>query len=69
MSYTRFDLEQDILACWSVVDDLKTLKQAVNENDTLEVGEYIKALSMLYDLKFNRLWATFEKHLSELKNC
>lgn len=69
MSYTRFDLEQDILACWSIVEDLKMLKQAVNENDTLEVGEYIKALLMLYDLKFNRLWDTFEKHLSELKNC
>ena len=40
---TRFDLEQEIMECWRVVDD-------VGEDTVL--GQY-------YTLKFEKLWDTF----------
>ena len=51
----RFDLEQDIMNCWNVVDDMKMLMQqdAVNT-------ETIQAITTLYQQKFEALWATFE---------
>jgi hypothetical protein len=47
---TRVDLEQDILACWSVIDDIRKLD---NENDVETIANY-------YELKFKQLWNTFE---------
>lgn len=45
----RFELEQQIIACWGIVDDLKSrdLPQDVVIN--------------FYDARFNRLFNTFEK--------
>jgi len=51
----RFDLEQEILQCWHVVDDLKMLK----DRDQL-TSENIGAIIALYGVKFNMLFATFE---------
>ena len=58
----RFDLEQDIMNCWNIVDDINLLvrQQAVNE-------ETIKAISVLYQQKFEGLWATFEECVPALK--
>jgi hypothetical protein len=47
---TRIDLEQDILACMNVIEDLRKID---NEND-------IEVLAKYYDLKFKQLWNTFE---------
>lgn len=59
--YTRFDLEQDILACWSVVDDLKlVVKREGTSEDFL-------AIARLYQIRFDHLWAGFEKMVYEGK--
>ena len=59
--YTRFDLEQDILACWSVVDDLKmVVKREGTSEDFL-------AIARLYQIRFAHLWAGFEKMIEEGK--
>ena len=50
----RFDLEQEILDCWKLVDDIKLLVD--RGADTSD----FKALSKIYDHKFNQLWETFE---------
>ena len=51
----RFDLEQDIMNCWNVVDDLKMLLNSEGyDNDDIE------AVARLYQKKFESLWATFE---------
>jgi len=56
MAKDRFDLEQDIMNCWSVVDDLKMLLESDGyDNDD------IKAVARLYTKKFEVLWATFEE--------
>lgn len=52
----RFDLEQTILDCWKVVDDLKMLVEASERTELYgkeELIEIIKSVITLYDLKFN----------------
>ena len=60
----RFDFEQQIVKCWSVVDDLKDLDEGLFEgwlNFTQdEVSNQILAVANLYDVKFNKLWNYFE---------
>lgn len=50
----RFDLEQEILDCWKITDDIKLLhgRRAYPEDYT--------ALAKVYEHKFNQLWETFE---------
>ena len=51
----RFDLEQDIMNCWSVCDDLNMLLNSNGyDNDDIE------AVARLYQRKFEALWSTFE---------
>lgn len=50
----RFDLEQQILECWRVTDDISLfVKQQASAED-------LNALSTYYEQKFNQLWNTFE---------
>lgn len=55
MKRDRFDLEQDIMNCWNVVDDLKMLLRMGTANQ-----ENVNAVAVLYQQKFEALWATFE---------
>ena len=50
-SKTRFDLEQEIMECWKVVNDIELFDQQ---------GGDMKTLSAYYEQKFQRLWDTFE---------
>ena len=50
----RFDLEQQILDCWKIVDDISLLKaQGANTTDMV-------SLASVYEYKFKALWETFE---------
>ena len=51
----RFDLEQNIMRCWSVVDDLKIL---VEQGTVTE--ENVKAVATIYEQRFQYLWQNFE---------
>ena len=62
----RFDLEQQIIECWKIVDDIKLLDKNVLEgkieggsltND--EISNYLLGLESIYDLKFQQMFATF----------
>ena len=57
----RFDLEQEIIQCWSVVDDLKSFAE---EGAT---AEELSMLAMYYQRKFNRLWNTFDELIAAKK--
>ena len=46
----RFDLEQEILQCWNITDDIKSY---VAESAT---SEEFAALAQYYERKFDRLW-------------
>ena len=60
---TRFDLEQEIMDCWGVTEDIKTIykyhldKEALSENELINV---LIGLEKLYAMKFELLFDTFE---------
>lgn len=58
----RFDLEQEIMGCWNVVTDLKTVCTAVLEKDLSQdkIANLLMGLEELYQLKFESLFETFE---------
>lgn len=64
----RFDLEQQIMDCWHVVDDLKILSEFACEHDNFNRDKVVNitiGLEELYRLKFDKLFRTFESVLRE----
>lgn len=43
------DLEQDLTRCWDIIEDLK-----------LVANEEAQALAIVYNLRFEKLWETYE---------
>lgn len=70
-----FDLEQEILKCWGVTDDIQLLTQTLFDDpkfvDTIDpkaadfLMNKLGAIAELYDMKFDKLWKTFEAHSKE----
>ena len=64
MPNDRFDFEQQIVKCWSIVDDLKELDEGLFEEwlvfDKDNVSNHILGLANSYDVKFHKLWNLFE---------
>lgn len=57
----RFNLEQQILDCWKITDDIPTMEQqGANAAD-------MTSLACVYEFKFKRLWETFENMVHEGK--
>lgn len=67
MKSVRFDLEQQILNCWSVCDDLEVLCEGVLERDMKvdDVATVLSGMKALYQLKFQKCFETFEKLCEE----
>ena len=66
---TRFDLEEQIMECWNVVKDIETLYSIEDIRD-LEYDERMNiliGLSSLYQIKFERLFNTFEQLIQKGK--
>lgn len=64
----RFELEQDIMNTWQVVDDINTV---YHRSDTLTEDQLMNVLlgiKELYQLKFEKLFDTFEKYVEEQEN-
>ena len=59
--FDRFDLEQGIMQCWNVVEDIKLLAQ---RNAPVED---FAAVATLYQHKFEELFAQFENGIHERK--
>jgi hypothetical protein len=60
-SKTRFDLEQEIMSCWNITTDLDVVYQAEHlYDDENAMQNALLGLMSLYELKFAKLWATFE---------
>ena len=57
----RFDLEQGIMQCWNVCEDIQ-LYLDMHDNMTEDQHmNYLIGLKQMYQLKFERTWDTFEK--------
>jgi len=63
----RFDLEQQIMACWNVTSDIDTLCEGVIESDmtTDQIANILLGMKQLYELKFDKLFRTFEELIRE----
>jgi hypothetical protein len=62
----RFTLEQDIMECWGVVDDIKVLTGNPGlMNDPQRMDNALNAITVLYQLKFEKLFNTFETLVHE----
>jgi hypothetical protein len=55
----RFDLEQQIMDCWKITDEIPMMEeQGANVAD-------MTSLACVYEFKFKKLWATFETMVAE----
>ena len=69
MEKTRFDLEEQIMDCWGVVDDIKSLYY-IDDLRGLTQDERANALLGLvtvYQIKFELLFNTFEQLIQKGK--
>lgn len=70
----RFDLEQQILECWKIVDDIRLLDKNILEGKVEggsmtqdEISNYLLGLESIYELKFQQMFDTFGKLISQKK--
>lgn len=57
----RFTLEQDIMQCWGVVDDIDLVYKSTDWQDLDSVQNSLLSLHTLYKMKFEKLWDSFEE--------
>ena len=69
----RFDLEQEIMNCWRVTDDIDSVAHFVGEiemdaKDQDAILNMLLGIKELYSVKFNVLFQTFDElvHAKEL---
>lgn len=60
--FNQFDMEQQIMNCWNVCEDLDTLMEGVLERDMTRdrITNALMGMKELYQLKFETLFETFE---------
>lgn len=63
----RFDLEQELLDCWKVTDDVQLLYDKVMNGGmtTDEIANVLLGVVSLYNLKFDKCWETFGQCVSD----
>jgi len=67
MSELAFDLEQHILRCWNVVEDIDEILDDL-ENGRMEIHEAVEALrayQKVYQRRFERCFERFEEYNKE----
>jgi hypothetical protein len=69
MNYDRFDLEEQIMKCWSVVDDVNDLYEHIGDSGEFvdmppkyvdKVMNKLLGVKELYDMRFQKLWDVFD---------
>ncbi len=72
----RFDLEQQIMSCWNVVDDIDAVYKYVGDHEDFigmdpahsdKISNLLLGITSLYNLKFQTMFSTFESLISEKK--
>lgn len=66
------NLEQEILAAWNVVEDIKTVYENVLNNESMtkdDIANVLLGLSILYGMKFQKAFDTFEALVKEYYGC
>ena len=64
-----YDLEQRIMECWELVDDVNLLYEQVMENDLHKdqdkLANALLGLCTIYEMKFEQVFNTYEKTLKQ----
>lgn len=65
----RFDLEQNIMKCWNITDDIDLVYKNVMESDmsTDDIANALLGLKTLYDMRFEELFNNFDTMIHERK--
>lgn len=65
----RFDLEQNIMKCWNITDDIDLVYKNVMESDMSndDIANALLGLKTLYDMRFEELFNNFETMIHERK--
>jgi len=63
----RFELDQDILKCWHVVDDIDQLLEMIIGRDASKdnIANVLAGLSVLYKDRFLQLMGNFEEFIAK----
>lgn len=64
----QFEMEQQIMTCWNVCEDIDTLYEGVldRDMDTDQISNVLLGMKDLYQLKFEKLFEQFEDLVKEL---
>ena len=57
-----FDLEQEIMGAWNIVDDIQLLNENVMETDmsTDDIANALLGLASIYNMRFQKVFNMFE---------
>lgn len=64
---TQFELESEMMNCWNVVDDIRTLYESFDRKELTQddIQNVLLGLMTLYQMKFEKLQSVYEKMLRE----
>ena len=57
------DLEQEVLRCWEVTQDLDLLAREYEHDGT--ISSRLLGIKEVYDMRFNKAWVTYEQLVAE----
>ena len=63
MNHKQFDLEQGILNCWNICEDMKVIAENILEAKTVDrdkIANMLLGMAELYQLKFEKTFSDFE---------
>lgn len=66
----RFDLEQQIMKCWNITEEVQLLNEKVLEDDSYtrdQISNYLLGLHTIYEAKFEKLFDQFSDMVKEGK--
>jgi len=63
-----FDLEQGILRCWNITDDIGEILDDLESGhmEMHEAAEALRAYQKVYQRRFERCWSQFETYTAEV---
>lgn len=65
-TYKWYDMEQSIMQCWEITQDLQLIAEEHQDND--EICNKVLGLKHVYEMRFNKLWNNYEQALQEKFN-
>jgi len=68
--FDRFDFEQQIMECWRITDDIRTVSEylldaPIEPNREDKIANMLMGIEALYQAKFDKLFKQFESLVHE----